>query len=122
MTLNRQKLRKVIIVLLILTAYYIFRSVSGISIPCPVYTATHHHIKCPGCGMTRACESLLRLDLKSAFYYHPAFIIISPLFTASMIAWLFDKAERFRLFADIATIAVLVGYFILRNIPALSLN
>lgn len=28
-------------------------------------------IPCPGCGMTRALLSLLRLDLNSAFHYHP---------------------------------------------------
>lgn len=28
-------------------------------------------IPCPGCGMTRACVSLLRLDIPAAFSYHP---------------------------------------------------
>ena len=28
-------------------------------------------IPCPGCGMTRALLSLLRLDLRGAFHYHP---------------------------------------------------
>lgn len=30
-------------------------------------------IPCPGCGMTRAYLSLLRLDFKKAFYFHPLF-------------------------------------------------
>ncbi len=30
-------------------------------------------IYCPGCGMTRACLSALRLDFKTAFSYHTMF-------------------------------------------------
>lgn len=30
-------------------------------------------ISCPGCGMTRAFISALRLDFKAAFAYHPMF-------------------------------------------------
>jgi hypothetical protein len=33
-------------------------------------------IPCPACGMTRAYLSLLNLDIKSAFYYHPLFFLI----------------------------------------------
>lgn len=33
-------------------------------------------ISCPGCGMTRAFLSLLRLDFASAFYYHPLFPLV----------------------------------------------
>lgn len=31
----------------------------------------YFNIICPGCGMTRAVRSLLRLDIKEAFMYHP---------------------------------------------------
>lgn len=30
-------------------------------------------VRCPGCGMTRAMLSVLHLDLKAAFGYHPMF-------------------------------------------------
>jgi hypothetical protein len=33
-------------------------------------------IPCPGCGMTRAYLSLLRLDITSAFFYHPLFLCV----------------------------------------------
>lgn len=33
-------------------------------------------ICCPGCGMTRATLSLLKLDFQQAFYYHPAVFIM----------------------------------------------
>ncbi len=40
-------------------------------IGCPIKFITG--ISCPGCGMTRAYYSLLHLDFKNAFYYHPLF-------------------------------------------------
>lgn len=33
-------------------------------------------IPCPGCGMTRAFLSFVRLDFKKAFDYHPLFPIV----------------------------------------------
>lgn len=33
-------------------------------------------IPCPGCGMTRALLSMIRLDFKEAFYYHPLFVMV----------------------------------------------
>jgi hypothetical protein len=40
---------------------------------CPIKFFTG--ISCPGCGMTRAVLSALRLDFRSAFYYHPLFLL-----------------------------------------------
>lgn len=36
------------------------------------------HIPCPGCGITRAYLSVLSLDFKSAFQYHPLFFTVVP--------------------------------------------
>ena len=38
---------------------------------CPIRSLTG--IPCPGCGMTRAWKAALRLDLITAFQYHPMF-------------------------------------------------
>jgi hypothetical protein len=32
-------------------------------------------VPCPGCGMTRAFLSLMKLDIATGFYYHPLFIL-----------------------------------------------
>lgn len=122
MKVNRDKLKKVGALLLIGAAYYIFVMLTGVGISCPVYTLSRHRIKCPGCGMSRACISLAHLDIKAAFCYHPAFIVLSPLMAASLFAWLIDKAERFRLIADIIILVVLLVYCVLRNIPSFPLN
>lgn len=34
------------------------------------------HVECPGCGMTRAMISVLKLDFRQAFTYHPLFPIV----------------------------------------------
>lgn len=36
-------------------------------------------LKCPGCGVSRMCLALLRLDLKGAFYWNPAALLCMPL-------------------------------------------
>lgn len=43
-------------------------------IPCPIKLLTG--VSCPGCGMTRAYASLLRLDFSAAFAYHPLWPLI----------------------------------------------
>ena len=50
-------------------------------------------IECPGCGLTRACLSALRLDFKSAFEYHPLFW----LFGAGLFYFIFYEQIKRRL-------------------------
>lgn len=54
--------------LAVIAVYAIFHI---LGIGCPVRWATG--ISCAGCGMTRAYLSLLRLDIRQAFRYHPLF-------------------------------------------------
>lgn len=35
-------------------------------------------LKCPGCGVSRMCLALLRLDFKRAFYWNPAVLVCLP--------------------------------------------
>ena len=53
----------------ILLLYTVFFAVG---VGCPIKYISG--ISCAGCGMTRACISALRLDLSSAFAYHPLWI------------------------------------------------
>lgn len=51
-------------------------------------------VSCPGCGMTRALLSALRLDFKQAFYYHPMFpavpfVGLMVIFRKRIPKWLF---------------------------------
>lgn len=42
-----------------------------LGLSCPIRSLTG--IPCPGCGMTRAWKAALRLDIITAFRYHPMF-------------------------------------------------
>ena len=50
-------------------------------------------IDCPGCGLTRACLSALRLDFRTAFEYHPLFW----LFGARLVYFIFYEQIKKRL-------------------------
>lgn len=50
-------------------------------LPCVFNQITE--LKCPGCGVSRMCLALLRLDFNRAFYWNPAAMICLP-----MIAYL----------------------------------
>lgn len=45
---------------------------------CPIKFITG--VSCPGCGMTRAILSVLRLDFAGAFHYHPLFFLAPVMF------------------------------------------
>ena len=64
--MEKDKYTIVLSALIIIGVYYL-------TIKCPIKFL--FGISCPGCGMTRAWISLLRLDVKKAFYYHPLWVV-----------------------------------------------
>lgn len=66
--------RKDIGAVLVIIAFYAVMHLVGIT--CPIRFLSG--ISCAGCGMTRAWLSLLRLDLSSAFAFHPLFWLPVP--------------------------------------------
>ena len=68
--MKRNKNSLLVFIILVILTYGILQ-VFGIT--CPIKFITG--VSCPGCGMTRAYLSLLRLDFKSAYYYHPLFVL-----------------------------------------------
>ena len=61
-----------------------------LGITCPIKWVTG--VSCPGCGMTRAVVSLLRLDVAAAFYYHPLVFLLPPV--ALALFFLHHKEKR----------------------------
>ena len=62
----KESIKRIIIAGIVLVAFCFYR--------CPFYFL--FHIKCPGCGMTRAILSFLQLDIRAAFCYHPLFPVV----------------------------------------------
>lgn len=65
--------------------------------------------ECIGCGMTRAILSALRLDLRSAFMYHPMFWSIPILY----VYFLFDGKVIGKRIPDlIVLLVILIGFVV----------
>ena len=61
-------------------AYAVFVRLSGRSIPCPIHAVTG--LLCPGCGVTRMCLALLRLDFSAAWDANPVLLLLLPVLAA----------------------------------------
>ncbi len=73
--------RLCLLVLLGGLAYAALCTALGRGLPCPFYTVTG--LQCPGCGVTRMCLSLLRLDLRAAWRYNAGLLSLSPALLAA---------------------------------------
>ena len=112
----------VFIILLILfsffTFFYLFDK-CNIGIPCIIKKTTG--FECPGCGTTRAINSLIHLNINEALKYNALIFVTLPFlayyFISSIYSWIFEKKMR-----QIPTIiiifltVVVIVYGILRNI------
>jgi len=63
-------------ILLLGLAYLVFCLLTGLRLPCPIYTVTG--LLCPGCGITRMMLALARLDFSSAFAANPLLFVTGP--------------------------------------------
>lgn len=64
-------------------AYAVFVRLSGLSIPCPFHAVTG--LFCPGCGVTRMCLALLRLDFAAAWQANPVLLLLLPVLAALLL-------------------------------------
>ena len=94
---------------------------------CQFHTLTGLH--CPGCGTTRALHALLNGRIAQAFAYNAVAFLVLPVLIWSFVHSLRDwqrvtpvkPPSRFRQspsFLPLVTLALLLLYSILRNIPA----
>ena len=57
----------------------------GVGVPCPVYALTG--LSCPGCGVSRMCLALLRLDFAEAFRQNRCVLLLLPVFGYVAARW-----------------------------------
>jgi hypothetical protein len=86
-------------------------------------------LNCPGCGSTRCLYALLHLDLAQALAYNPLFVLALPylifaVFCMLYTMWTGKLAPYGRMpgWATKCLFAIIVCYWILRNIDVYPLN
>lgn len=103
-------------------AYIGWCSISTLRIPCLFYELTD--LYCPGCGVTRMCLALVKLDFRMAFYNNRALFICIPfglilgvkfMIQYIKVGYIKLSLKQTRLLWVI--IAFLIMFGVLRNIP-----
>lgn len=85
---------------------FVYGIFNALGIGCPIKFVTG--ISCIGCGMTRAWLSLLHLDIKEAFYYHPAFWL--PPFVLIILHLKYNKNKKIMKYYHGIMISVIVVF------------
>ena len=102
--------------------YAFFSSVFHWGIPCPIHAVTG--LYCPGCGVSRMCMALLRLDFKEAASWNLGIFTVLPaavaVFFWQAVRYVRTGDARLQKWQDIliwGMIGWLVVFTILRNLP-----
>lgn len=121
---RNELLRRAGLVLGIGLAYALFCGLTGWYLPCPFHAVTG--LWCPGCGVSRMCMALLRLDLPAAWRWNPALMVLTvPLgILLARLAGAYVRQGRTRpTWAEQAVIwamaAFLLVFGVLRNLPGM---
>lgn len=95
--------------------FVLYALLSYFGIGCPIKYITG--ISCPGCGMTRALISLLKLDINKAFYFHPLF----PLVIIFLIVYCFKSKVNYKYYKCFIFIIVIL-FLIIYTYRLLDIN
>ncbi len=76
------------LLLLIIWGYSYINQKYGLGIQCTLNKL--FKIYCPGCGLTRATEAILKLDFYQAFRYHTLSLVLMPMFLIICVLALFE--------------------------------
>lgn len=121
--INKKELINYSIVIFVFLIIYLLENIFNIDIFfCPINKLTG--LYCPGCGITRMIESLIKLDFYQAFRYNMLVFIMLPFLTFLLICRIIEiyKGKLIitnkisnKVWIIILIITILFG--ILRNIP-----
>lgn len=121
----RERLKKIgigcTVLITVGLAYFLICNKIGFGIPCFFHQITG--LKCPGCGISRMCISLLKGDVYSAFLYNRGVMLMSPFIIYFVIKefYLYVRYNDFTLknwerVLAIVLIIILIIFGLLRNI------
>ena len=102
-----EKVRRVIIPMLLIALLYAVMLLA-VGWTCPIKALLG--ISCPGCGMTRACISAVRLDFVSAFSYHPLWVVLLPYIAVLLVLVVKEKRKVTRIWLLLGAFLMLIVY------------
>ncbi len=104
-----KRLFEAVLSLLAIVGVYLVLFAFGIT--CPIKWLTG--VSCPGCGMSRACFSLLRFDFPAAFGYHPV-VFAMPAFVGLYVFFALKQMKRSREAVIYVFAAVMMATYFIR--------
>lgn len=114
---KRKNIVLLLIIIVLLVFIYFADSTKGPILPCYINKLTG--LYCPGCGMTRALHSILRLEFYQALRYNGLSFIMPLLY---IIYYIFMRKEFESISKNILIFMIIIAlvYGILRNISKFS--
>lgn len=119
---RRALYKKIAIGLGIGIAYYLFVTLTGWAIPCPLYAITG--LYCPGCGITRMFISLLSLEFAQAFHNNAVVcvLLLPAIGFSTMKAIQYVKTgqvtyKRWEGVLVFLALLLTLGFGVIRNLP-----
>ena len=118
--------KSILILLGVGMLYALFIKITGWKIPCVFHEVTGLH--CPGCGITRMCLALIRLDFSLAFQCNPlifsllpVFLLVAVYFLIRYIRWGTWQTGKWMNVLLVVVVVLLVAFGILRNLPGMEM-
>ena len=124
--MKKTKIKNIILsiltIIILLLIYLYLNKKYGFYIPCIFHKITGFY--CPGCGATRCILSLIKGNIKAAFFYNPLFFIMIPFFIFGIIykcyIYIADKEEKIISnipnYIWVVVLIIVIIFGILRNI------
>ena len=116
-----KSIKHILIILIMGILYGLFVMHTGIGIPCIINLITGY--KCPGCGVSRMCIALMRLDVNSAYNYNKVLFLLLPILLAVFTYQLYryirynnTKLTKVQSAILYFVVALLVVWGIIRNL------
>lgn len=82
---------------------------------------------CAGCGALRATHDLAHLDVAAAWDMNPLWTVVAPLLVVGWVLWVVRAAQGLPVprrlrgpWLPVTVLVVVLGYSVLRNVPALA--
>ena len=117
--MKKQNYKKVIFLFSIGILYALIFLKYGIGIPCIFHELTG--LYCPGCGISRAIVSLIKLDFYQALRYNLLiFFLIPYICIYFFLKYIIKGKKELPEWSLYLLLVIIIVYFIFRNIPYFS--